>query len=579
MKVLLVTLNAKFIHSSLALAYLKAFLQSESCNIEIKEYTINEQTLDILADIYKANADVVCFSCYIWNIEPIIELCRDYKSINPYVPIILGGPEVSYDAKEVLTNYPIDYIIRGEGEESLRELLMAIKNKSSYSSIKGITYREGNQIIENDDRELIKNLDIIPFPYQDNLSNYKNKTIYYETSRGCPFNCAYCLSSTIKGVRFFSLERVKNDLRYIMDNQVREVKFVDRTFNCNEERALEIMDFILKNNKTTKFHFEIEGELISDKFVDFLKNIPLGWFDFEIGIQSTFSSALQAVNRKTNWDNLQEKIKLLTDLGNIHIHLDLIAGLPYESYNDFSNSFNNVYNFKPDMLQLGFLKLLKGSPIREEADKYNYVYQAKPPYQVFSNHVITYEEMIRMDHIENLVSRYYNTHIIDETLNYVIGEIFSNNAFRFFEDFSRYWEEQNLFYLGHKRDREYSIVKEFIDKNYPNHSLMVNETLKYDYFKNNKAYHLPDKISTDTDVDTINILNNILKDEEFVANNFPQLKGKTVREMKKYLHLEYFQFNPLENYLNYGYLLFTYDSSRKAKQVIDLTEMIKGICL
>lgn len=575
MKVLLVTLNAKFIHSSLALAYLKAFLQSESFDIEIKEYTINELTLDILADIHKAKADIVCFSCYIWNIEPILEICTDFKSINPDVPIILGGPEVSYDAKDVLANYPVDFIIRGEGEESFKELLLAIKNKSSFSSIKGITYRLDEQIIENDDRELIKNLDIIPFPYQDNLSNYKNKTIYYESSRGCPFNCAYCLSSTIKGVRFFSLERVKNDLRYLMDKQVKEVKFVDRTFNCNEERALEIMDFILKNNKTTKFHFEIGAELISDKFVDFLKNVPLGWFDFEIGVQSTFLPALNAVNRKTNWDILQEKIKSLTELGNIHIHLDLIAGLPYESYTEFSNSFNNLYNLKPDMLQLGFLKLLKGSPIREEANKYSYIYQAKPPYQVFSNHVITYDEMIRMNHIENLVNRYYNTHIIEETLNYVIEKIFSSNAFRFFEQFAEYWDNENLFYLGHKRDREYGIVKEFINVKYPNHTVMVNETLKYDYFKNNKSYHLPDKICTNTDINTPDILNNILKDEEFVARSLPQMHGKTVREMKKYLHLEFFKFNPLQQYQDYGYLLFVYDSTKKANQIIDLTEIVK----
>ncbi|NLB89340.1 MAG: B12-binding domain-containing radical SAM protein, partial [Syntrophomonadaceae bacterium] len=463
MKVLLVTLNAKFIHSSLALAYLKAFAQSESINIEIREYTINEQVMDILADIHKAKPDILCFSCYIWNIEPILEICSDFKRVNPDIPIILGGPEVSYDAKDILAKYPVDFVIRGEGEETFKELLLSLKNKSGYSFIKGITYRHEDKIIENEDRELINNLDIIPFPYQDNLANYKNKTVYYETSRGCPFNCAYCLSSTIKGVRYFSLDRVKEDLSYLMANEVKEVKFVDRTFNCNEERALKIMDFILENNKSTKFHFEIDAEILSDKFIDFLRHVPSGWFDFEIGIQSTYLPALNAVNRKAHWETLQRKIKLLTELGNIHIHLDLIAGLPNESYSEFGNSFNNVYNLKPDMLQLGFLKLLKGSPIRKEAERYQYVYQGKPPYQVLSNHIITYDEMIRLNQIENLVNRYYNTHIIEETLNYIIEKIFADNAFRFFEEFAKYWDKEGLFYLGHKRDREYSIVKEFID--------------------------------------------------------------------------------------------------------------------
>lgn len=574
MKVLLVTLNAKFIHSSLALAYLKAFAENDSIDIEIKEYSINEQTMDILADIHKAKADVVCFSCYIWNIEPTLEICTDFKKVNPDIPIILGGPEVSYDAKDVLVKYPADFIIRGEGEESFKELLLSIKNRSDYSTIKGITYRSEGQIIENEDRELISNLDIIPFPYKDKLDNYKNKTIYYETSRGCPFNCAYCLSSTIKGVRYFSLERVKKDLSYLMNNQVKEVKFVDRTFNCNEERAIEIMKFILENNKSTKFHFEIDAEIISEKFIDFLKNVPSGWFDFEIGIQSTYLPALNAVNRKAHWETLEHNIKLLRDLGNIHIHLDLIAGLPNESYREFSNSFNNVYSLKPDMLQLGFLKLLKGSPIRKEAARYQYVFQAKAPYQVLANHIITYDEMIGLKNIENLVNRYYNTHIIEETLDYVIGKVFSNNAFKFFEEFARYWDKEGLFYLGHKRDREYSIVKEFIDFNYPDHAVMVNQTLKYDYFKNNKSYQPPDRIITNPNIDTINILNNLLKNEEFVVSNLPHMNGKTVREMKKYLHLEFFDFNPLKDYSEPGYLMFVYDLSNKAKQIIDVTEFI-----
>lgn len=377
LSVLLSTLNAKYIHSSLALRYLRAYCQCDSgLVINIKEFSINEFVPDIMAKIFYQKPDVLCFACYIWNIRMILDICRDYKKVSPQTIIVLGGPEVSYDAQDVLQANPeIDYIVRGEGEASCQELLLALKNKQSVKAIQGITYRCSGEICQNEDRPLIDDLDTIPFPYPVNLEEFRDKIIYYESSRGCPFNCSYCLSSTRRGIRFFSMDRVKHDLSIMLEQQVREVKFVDRTFNCHEGRALEIMRFIIETGSVSKFHFELEASLISDEMLEFLQTVPADKFNFEIGIQSTCPAALDEVRRKSDWPGISNNIKRLRSYDNIHLHLDLIAGLPYESYNEFAQSFNDVYALQPDVLQLGFLKLLKGSDIRKTATRHNYIYQ------------------------------------------------------------------------------------------------------------------------------------------------------------------------------------------------------------
>jgi len=312
LKVLLVTLNAKFIHSSLALAYLKTFCHDSRWTIEVKEYTINDHQPNILADIFLCQPDIVCFSCYIWNIRYILDLSRNLKSVAPQTTIVLGGPEVSYDAEEILSiNSGIDIIIRGEGEVTLRELLTSLCEERDLYEVNGLTFREGKKIICNPDRPLIDNLDIISFPYQNELPNYKNKIIYYETSRGCPFNCSYCLSSNAKRVRFFSLARVKKDLRFLINQKVPEIKFVDRTFNCNEKRAMEIIEFIVNLQGNTRFHLEICADILTPAFMEYLCTVPAGLIDFEIGVQSTYPKALAAVNRVTNWDKLSTNVKTL----------------------------------------------------------------------------------------------------------------------------------------------------------------------------------------------------------------------------------------------------------------------------
>ncbi|MBO8158393.1 B12-binding domain-containing radical SAM protein [Thermosyntropha sp.] len=580
MRVLLSTLNAKYIHSSLAMAYLYAYCKDGAWDMEIKEYSINENLENIMAEIFRKRPDVLAFSCYIWNIEYILQLCADFKKISPQTCIVLGGPEVSYDPVSLLKKHQeIDFIIRGEGEITLKELLRAFCGQGSFKNVKGITYRQGDYIYHNDDRELIDDLDIIPSPYnRENIRTYyKDKIIYYETSRGCPFNCSYCLSSTMKGVRYFSLERVKKDLLLFMEEKVKEVKLVDRTFNCNEERAREIMEFILENNSCTRFHFEIGAELLSDEMIDFLKGIPPGIFDFEIGIQSTCEKTLQAINRRSNWQVLKRKIKELIISQNIHIHLDLIAGLPFEDYITFKKSFNDVYNLEPDVIQLGFLKLLKGSPIRHDSCKYGYLFQNKPPYQVLKNYYISYEELIKLKEIEELIEKYYNSGIAKNTLKYLVEKMYQNDAFIFYEKMADFWEERELFDRSHKREAEYMILRDFILREHEEDYFAV-ELLKYDYFLNNHAHNLPSGFVSFNPDNAGEILYKLLKNRDFIKQTIPEWEGKTAREIRRYVHLEYLQDNTIYKkncFCKIIPVLFIYNPVRKkAEKVVDVSSFL-----
>ncbi len=579
MRILLSTLNAKFIHSSLALAYLKEFCRDDAWDISIKEYTINEKTDYIMADIFLTRPDVLCFSCYIWNIKPILSICRNLKKIIPGIVIILGGPEVSYDARRILSkNKAIDYIIRGEGEHTLKELLQAIYYQTSQHEIKGLTYRSDDKIHENPERELITDLDIIPSPYKGNLSDFESRIIYYETSRGCPFSCSYCMSSIVKGVRFFSIERVKEDLSFLIEQRVIEVKFVDRTFNYNEKRAREIMKFIMEKKGQTKFHFEIRADLLSDEMISFIQDVPPGLFDFEIGVQSTCLKTLEAINRKYDWTRLSRNVKALRAGDNVHLHLDLIAGLPFEDYTKFSGSFNDVYSLSPDVIQLGFLKLLKGSSIRTKSEEYNYKFQEEPPYQVLENDFLKYGEIIRLAKIEDLLSRYYNSGDMPNTLSYIVENIFNGDAFKFYESFVSYWEEQGLFNRAHKKTAGYGFLKSYVDSFYSTHSLLVNDLLKYDYLVNNNSYNLPPGIESYNPDKTSELLYSLLKEKNFLEKHLPHMCSKTVREIRRQVHMEYFRYDPLSLTELEGLspFIFVYDPvQKKAYKIIPL----EGDCL
>lgn len=544
-QILLTTLNAKYIHSSLALAYLAECCYADSIDVTIREFSINENSGDIMTHIYLLKPDILCVSCYIWNIERVLDLCRDYKKIAPAVRIILGGPEVSYDCETLLQEQPaIDFIVRGEGEHTLSELVEALVNQSPLDGIEGIAYRSGNLVKSNPDRLLIDNLDTIPFPYARGLEGYRNRFLYYESCRGCPFNCAYCLSSTIKGVRSFSMERVKRDLEVLLGAQVREIKFVDRTFNWHESRAREIMDYIIQKNRGTRVHLEICADLLSAEMMDYLVSIPKGVFSFEIGLQSTCQDALRAVNRNQNLQRLFENVRRLREAGNIHLHIDLIAGLPGESYARFQTSFNDAYSLQAEELQLGFLKLLKGSKLREQASRYGYSYQDKPPYQVLCNSSIKPEETIQLALVEDVLDKFHNTGIMPYTLSFIIDKMFQGNAFLFYENLADFWYRQGLYGLGVSQERRYSFIKEYVAGAFSDYSEVINEMLKYDYLLQQRSFRLPPGIKTCTPAGKEVDLNNLLRDPGFVEHYLPDKIGLSVRELKKDLVLQYFQYNP-----------------------------------
>lgn len=577
MKIVLSTLNAKYIHSSLALPYLKLYCENDAWQIETLEFTINQPLDDIRTRLYLSQPDVLSFSCYIWNIEPTLTLCRDLKQLLPQCIIILGGPEVSFDASEVLSmNESIQIIIRGEGENSLKEVLHSLQNGYALADIKGITYRNENRgIVQNPDRELIKDLNLLPSPYQCDLSGYQDRLVYYESSRGCPFNCSYCLSSTFKGVRTFSLERVKTDLGRLIENGTKTVKFVDRTFNSNEKRAMAIMEYIINQNASTRFHFEICADLISDEFLHFLLQAPSETFLFEIGVQSTFPPALEAVNRCCDLERFASNVRQLSERGNIHLHLDLIAGLPFERYSNFRDSFNGVYNLHPDVIQLGFLKMLKGSSLRESAGQHGYIYQEQPPYMVLSSRYMKYDKFILLSNIEKLVDRYHNSGEFQYSLTFINKHLYNEDAFTFFENLAFYSDEIGWFQQGHNRPDEYNMLMQFVENRHPGHQGIINEYLKYDFILNNRHNPLPDKIQPCCQEQAQIKLYELLKNPQFIHDNLPEWSHLSKYELSKRIQLAYFAVDPTNTNpeeADKTALLFVYPHNRRRADRIVLIQ-------
>lgn len=514
MKTLLVSIDSKFIHSNLALKYIRNYC-GDRFDIKLKEFTINQKIEYITDEIISQGADLICFSCYIWNIEYINEIIYILKTANPKLKILLGGPEVSYETKETMEeNEFVDYIIYGEGEISFHEFLCAIHENKELSSINGLAFRCENEIIINNSREINHDLDKLVSPYENN-EKYYDKIIYYESSRGCPYRCAFCMSSIDKSVRFFSLERVKSDLLVLLSTNARQIKFVDRTFNADYKRAMKIMQFIVDNNKNNMtIHFEITADIINDEFLDFLKSMPVNMFQFEIGVQSLNVQTLNEINRKTDINKLIHVINEIKENKNMHMHLDLIAGLPYEDYNTFKMSFNEIHNLYADKLQLGFLKVLKGTKIYNDLEIHDIKYNKKAPYELIKNKYISYEQILKLKNIEELVDRYYNEKYFDTTIRYVVENYYDNKPFDFYEDFSGYWKNNNLYMAMHNRKKLYEIIYNFAkDKEILSDKLMDN--LLYDYVSCNEKEELISIFDKNLEEKLRDVKRTIAKDEWF----------------------------------------------------------------
>ena len=464
MKILLAACNAKYIHSNLAVYNLKSCSGKYSPNVVIKEYTINQIRDDILKDIYLEQPDVICFSCYIWNISFVKELVPDLKKILPHVDFWAGGPEVSYDAVEFLKKNPAFFgVMVGEGEETFHELAgYYIERKpENLKEIRGVAFHDETKvpdIVHTGWRELM-DLSKVPFAYS-NLTEFKNRIIYYESSRGCPFSCSYCLSSIDKKLRFRDIELVKNELQFFIDNKVPQVKFVDRTFNCKHDHAMAIWRYITEHdNGITNFHFEISADLLREEELALMKTMRPGLIQLEIGVQSTNPQTIKAIRRTMDFEKLKGIVEQIHGFGNIHQHLDLIAGLPYEGYDSFHKSFCDVYALRPEQFQLGFLKVLKGSHMMEMTREYQILYKDREPYEVLSTAWLTYGEILRLKMVESMVEVYYNSGQFKHTL--VFLEQYFEDPFRMYEALGRFYEKKGYSEISHSRMRRYEILMEF----------------------------------------------------------------------------------------------------------------------
>ena len=482
MKILLVACNAKYIHSNLAVYDLQAYASDYADHIVLKEYTINQQKDDIMRDIYLEHPDVVCVSCYIWNLSFVKELMADLIKILPGADFWAGGPEVSYDAEKFLTeNSEFKGVMVGEGEETFKELAgyYVEKNPQNLKNMTGICYRDGDQIIHNGWRQIM-DLSSIPFIYKD-LSEFKNRIIYYESSRGCPFSCSYCLSSIDKKLRFRDTETVKKELQFFIDNKVPQVKFVDRTFNCKHDHAMAIWKYINEHdNGVTNFHFEISADLLREEELQEMSTMRPGLIQLEIGVQSTNPDTIKAIHRTMDFEKLKGIVDRIHSFGNIHQHLDLIAGLPYEDYDSFRHSFNDVYALKPQQLQLGFLKVLKGSHMMEMCKEYGIVYKTQEPYEVLSTKWLDYDHVLKLKTVENMVEVYYNSGQFQNTLEYL--EKFFPDAFSIYERLGSFYMEKGYGDVSHTRMRRYEILLEFLE-DVPEISMdQVKDQMVYDLY-------------------------------------------------------------------------------------------------
>lgn len=483
MNIVLATLNAKYIHTNIALRYLKSFATPEFDPI-ISEYTIKDPSFNIVSDIYQKKPDIVGFSCYIWNIEETIRVIRMLKKVSPNTKIILGGPEVSYDVHDWLRRLnDVDYIIMGEGEYSFKQLLFHFNGELPLEEVPGICYlKDGKVIIHPQPKKVDLREMPSPYRFEEDIPDIPKRISYIETSRGCPFSCQFCLSSIEVGVRYFNREKIKEDIRYLMEHGARTIKFVDRTFNISRSYAMEMFQFLIDEHKpSVVFQFEITADIMRPEVIQFLNDkAPKGLFRFEIGVQSTNDLTNELVKRRQNFEKLSRTVTMVKDGGKIDQHLDLIAGLPEEDYASFRQTFNDVFAMRPEELQLGFLKLLRGTGLRLQAKEYGYEYVDMAPYEIFANNLLTFDDILRIKQAEDVLEKYWNDHRMDRTVEYLVTEVFES-PFDFFQEFGTYWEERAWSRIGHQLEDLFNRLLQFLHDRGGVNLEVVTNLMQLDY--------------------------------------------------------------------------------------------------
>ncbi|WP_053365991.1 B12-binding domain-containing radical SAM protein [Bacillus sp. FJAT-27245] len=554
MKIICSTLNAKYIHTNLAIRYLKAYAAPEF-TIELAEYTIKDPAMNIVSDLIARKPDIIGFSCYIWNIEETLKVISMIKKIDPAIAIVLGGPEVTYDTTEWMEKVPsADFIVIGEGEASFKQLLTELESgEPDFGKVPGLAFRrDGNVTINLQAGKL--DLKELPSPYRfpEDIPHLAKRVTYIETSRGCPFSCQFCLSSIEVGVRYFDREKIKDDIRHLMANGAKTIKFVDRTFNISRSYAMDIFRFLIDEHLPgTVFQFEITADIMRPEVIEFLNTeAPEGLFRFEIGVQSTNDYTNELVMRKQNFDKLKRTVTMVKKGGKIDQHLDLIAGLPEENYHSFRKTFNDVFEMRPEELQLGFLKMLRGTGLRIRASEHEYIFMDQAPYEILGNNVLPFEDIIRIKQVEDVLEKYWNSHRMDATIEYLIAHEFES-PFDFFQEFGAYWDEKGWARIGHQLEDLFKRLQSFLSSRNTRNMEIAEGLMMFDYLSRHK--YSPRKPWWEKRFDKKDrsiFYQRLLNNPSLAGKSFQSL-GLSEKEMYKHTILEPLAFD-LGGYLSTG---------------------------
>lgn len=568
MKVVLAAVNSKYVHTALGLRYIGEYAVNRGHDIILIEETINTPVLTILEKLMQAKADVYGFSVHIWNKLLVFKLIRMLKKLRPQIKIIIGGPEVSFDAEKIFQELPAaDYIVQGEGEQVFEKLLCFLEGKEKLPQ--HAAYKESDgKVVLNGGVTVIGDLSILPFPYPD-LEKIisEHKIVYYECSRGCPFSCSYCLSGISRNVRKRPLEMVLHDMDRFIEAGVPLVKFVDRTYNLDERYFLPIMQYLAAaDTAKTTFHFEIKADILTKEVLEFFKSVPPGRFQLEIGVQSTNEKTLSAVNRKDNWQKLAANVREILANKNMHVHLDLIAGLPFEGIKEFEQSFNDVYGLQPQMLQLGFLKVLPGTQMSKETGEHGLIYMDEPPYEILATRYMPYEDMQLLKQLESVFDHTYNAGYFKNTLQHLIGS-FDGNSFAFYKKLTLWWVENGHYPQSHNAKGTAEILARYINDAYNEEKEILLEVLKYDVFSCLPGWR-PEWLHWNS-ADIFDKTSEFWRDETAVLKYLPDYKSSSWRQINKTYPIERFTYDPISK--SRGEFYFMADYSKNDVRILTLS--------